>query len=301
MPRTLSQRGLQAFRLTVVTGGVSAAATAMNISQPAASRLLRDLEAEIGFDLFLRVKGRLQPSAEGLAFFEEVQRSFVGLDRLLTAARDIGRGRKSTITVGAMPAVTAALLPRLVRLFMQSQPGATMALRAGTSTRISQLVLSGACDLALVSVAVPRKGLVFEREYSLPCLCVLPVDHRLCACPEIGIDDLRDERLIRHAAADSLIGMQVDLLLEQHGVSICDSVEVEISSVISDLVLEGLGIGIVDAITAASHVAKGGVARPFRPFIKFGVGVVRLVNSVPNAAQRAFLAACDACMADTST
>lgn len=271
------------------------AATPVRVGPPV-SRLLRDLD--IGFDLFTRIKGRLPPSPGGLLFFEEVRHSFVGLDRIMTTARDIGRGRKTTITIGAMPTVTTALPPRLIRLYMQAQPGATVALRTGTSARIAQLVLTGACDLALVSIAVPRKGLIFKRKYSLPCLCILPAGHPLGARKQIEIGDLRNERLIRHVTADSLIGMQVAVLLEQHGVPTSENVEADISSVISDLVIEGLGIGIVDTITAAEHVAKGGIARPFRPVIQFGLGVVRLANCELSAPQAAFLGVCDRCMAD---
>ena len=82
MARSLGQRGLQAFRSTMLTGSVSAAAGSMNLSQPAVSRLLKDLEQTVGFRLFDRIQGRLRPTPEALLLFEEVQRSFIGLDRI---------------------------------------------------------------------------------------------------------------------------------------------------------------------------------------------------------------------------
>src|SRR3712207_770227 len=107
MPRSLSQRSLQAFRLTVLTGSVSAAAETMGRTQPAVSRLLKELEEDVGFRLFDRVKGRLQPTSEARLFFEEVQRSFIGLDRIASIAGEIRRGRRGTLAIASLPAAAS--------------------------------------------------------------------------------------------------------------------------------------------------------------------------------------------------
>lgn len=265
MARQLSQRGLQAFRMVMLTGGSSAAAATMNLSQPAVSRLLRDLELGTGLELFARVKGRLVPTQEGKLFFEEVQRAFIGHERLLAAAREIGTGRRRTLVVGSLPAVAATLLPRMVRAHAEAAPGGSVRLFVGTSERVSQLVMTRDCDLGIVSVAVPRAGLRFEREYRMPCLCILPASHRLARHAAVEIGDLHGERLVRLSPGETLIGMQMEALLEQHGVQLDQPVEATQSILVSGLVRQGLGVGVVDALTAAEHVAAGGVALPFRP------------------------------------
>lgn len=298
MARQLSQRGLQAFRMVMLTGGSTAAAATMNLSQPAVSRLLRDLEADTGLELFARVKGRLVPTQEGKLFFEEVQRAFVGHDRLLAAAREIGAGRHGALVIGSLPAVAATLLPRLVRAHVERAPSTAIRLHVATSQRVSQLVMTRDCDLGIVSVAVPRAGLRFEREYRLPCLCILPAGHRLAAREVVGIADLAHERLVRMPPGETLIGMQMEALLEQHAIPLAEPIETTQSILVSALVREGLGVGVVDALTAAEHVAAGGVALPFRPEVGFGFGIVTLDGVPATAPQSAFLAACDACLAD---
>jgi DNA-binding transcriptional LysR family regulator len=296
MARQLSQRGLQAFRMVMLTGGSTPAAATMNLSQPAVSRLLRDLEADTGLELFARVRGRLVPTQEGRLFFEEVQRAFIGHDRLLAAAREIGAGRRGALVVGCLPAVGATLLPRLVRAHMAAAPGGAVRLHVGTSERVSQWVMTRDCDLGIVSVAVPRAGLRFEREYRMPCLCILPAGHRLCGRAAVEIADLQGERLVRLSPGETLIGMQMEALLEQHGVELAEPVEATQSILVSGLVREGLGLGVVDALTAAAHVAAGGVALPFRPEISFGFGIVSLDGAALGAPQASFLAGCDACL-----
>ena len=297
MARQLSQRGLQAFRMVMLTGSSSAAAATMNLSQPAVSRLLRDLELGAGLELFARVKGRLVPTQAGKLFFEEVQRAFVGHDRLLAAAREIGAGRRSTLVVGSLPAVASTLLPRLVGAHMAAAPGGSVRLHVANSERVSQMVMTRDCDLGIVSVAVPRAGLRFEREYRLPCLCILPAGHRLAQRTAVEIGDLAGERLVRLSPSETLIGMQMEALLEQHGVTLAEQIEAAQSILVSGLVREGLGVGVVDALTAAAHVTSGGVALPFRPAVSFGFGIVSLDGVALSGPQAAFLAGCDMCLA----
>src|SRR3546814_2005723 len=79
-------RQIEAFRTVIACGTTTRAAEILRISQPAISRLLADLERTTKLKLFDRGKGRIRPTAEGLAFYDEVQRAFIGLERLSFAA-----------------------------------------------------------------------------------------------------------------------------------------------------------------------------------------------------------------------
>ena len=83
----IKQRQIEAFRAVMTAGGVSAAAAFLNVSQPAVSRLIRDLEAQIGVALFERRSGgRLQPTRDALILFREVERYFISLDQITQTA-----------------------------------------------------------------------------------------------------------------------------------------------------------------------------------------------------------------------
>lgn len=68
----------------MTTPNLTEAALLLNTSQPTISRELARLEHLLQFKLFDRVKGRLRPTAQGLRFFEEVERSYYGLERIKT-------------------------------------------------------------------------------------------------------------------------------------------------------------------------------------------------------------------------
>lgn len=110
----LSQRGLEAFQAVVELGSLTRAARALGVSQPAVSRLLRELEARTGLTLFVRRANRLVPTEAGLTLVAEVERSFVGLAAIEAAARRLAQGRRRRLVVAAMPALATTLLPDLV-------------------------------------------------------------------------------------------------------------------------------------------------------------------------------------------
>jgi DNA-binding transcriptional LysR family regulator len=85
----MNYRQLEAFRATMRSGSVTAAAKALFISQPSVSRLLRELEHSLGIRLFFHQKGKFSPTREAELLFEEAERSFVGLKAIRKAADQI--------------------------------------------------------------------------------------------------------------------------------------------------------------------------------------------------------------------
>ncbi len=299
----LSQRGLHAFRLTVLTGSVSAAAATMGRSQPAVSRLLKELEDSTGFRLFDRVRGRLVPTTEGRLLFEEVQRAFIGLDRIGAAVGEIRNGRRGTLTVAALPAVANALLPGAIARFARERPGTVVALQALLSTAVVQAVLSGEAHLGFASAGPAMTGLRVERQYHVGCMCILPPGHRLAQAAVVEAADLHGEPLVGISATTRL-GRQVEALLDSTGVDRLTRAETPLTHLASAMVLQGVGIAVVDSLTAAGHVQAGGVARPFRaaPVAGQRIGmefaIIRLADGALTPAQTQLIAVVEAILDD---
>ncbi len=75
-------RQIKAFRSLIMTDTSVGTARKLNFTQPAISRLIADLEADLGFSLFNRISGRLNPTTAGLCFHKSVEENFLGLERL---------------------------------------------------------------------------------------------------------------------------------------------------------------------------------------------------------------------------
>lgn len=95
-------RHIEIFHAVMTAGSLTEAAHLLHTSQPTVSRELARFEKVIGLKLFERIRGRLHPTVQGLRLFEEVQRSWYGLDRIVSAAKSarVSPGR----TVYCLPA-----------------------------------------------------------------------------------------------------------------------------------------------------------------------------------------------------
>ena len=293
MPRPPSQRGLQAFRHTVLTGSVTGAAAVLGRTQPAVSRLLKELEADIGFALFERVKGRMAPTPEGRLFFEELQRAFAGFERIASVAAEIRQGRRGTLRIAAMPAAAAHFLPRVVSRFTGANPGTAVALQVLPSTDVARLVQTQDCDLGVVEGALSPPALATERRYAIPCAVVMPAGHPLAARRRLGLRDLAGEDFVALSPHGSSIGLQLEALLAREGVECRTRAETHLTPIVSALVLEGVGIGVVDLLATEAHTACGGVARPLAAEVTLEIRLVRTAASPPPAMLLALIRLCD--------
>lgn len=99
----LSIRQLQTFREIMRSGSVSAASRVLGRSQPSVSAMLANLEAELGFDLFERRKGRLIPKPEAHFFFEETQEILDRINRSTQTMREIGDLDRGQLKIASLP------------------------------------------------------------------------------------------------------------------------------------------------------------------------------------------------------
>ncbi len=265
----MNLRQLEAFRAVMVTGSISLAASSLNLSQPAVSKLISDLEHAIGFRLFVRSRGSslvITPEAE--AFHHEVERSFAGIEALKRAAREIKEMTSGTIRVAALPALAVSYLPRVVRAFRAAHPGVTVQLQTRSSSTVRQWVSNQQFDIGLATPAAQISGVQSEPFLKCPGACVLPPGHRLAAKRAISPEDLRGEPFISLALEDPT-RRRVDRVFEDAGVDRNIVVETQYAMTICGLVLEGVGCSILNPITSADFAMRGLVVRPFEPLIEF--------------------------------
>src|SRR5262245_10941276 len=101
MPQ-LNPRQIEAFRALMLTGSATSAARMIYVTQPAVSRLVRDPQQTLGLKLFERRGTRLMPTSEALSLYAEVERSFVGLDRIQQAADELRTRRAGVLRIAAL-------------------------------------------------------------------------------------------------------------------------------------------------------------------------------------------------------
>lgn len=258
-------RQVEAFRAVMRSGGVTAAAAMLNVSQPSVSRLIADLEQDVGFPLFDRRRGRLHPTQQGLALYDAVRRSFQGLDLLDQAARRIRAHPVGTIRVAALSNLAAAVLPPVIAEFARDYPDLRVTVESLGQRAIEDRVFLGQADMGLGVATEPREGVraapLVEAEY----VCVLPPEHRLAARPSISASDLEGERFVGPMHEADALWFGVDRVLEAEAVVVRRSLETQHSFAAYAFVAAGLGVMVAEPFSAPMFHRLGVQLRRFRP------------------------------------
>jgi DNA-binding transcriptional LysR family regulator len=293
MARPPTTRALNAFRQTVLSGSATDAATALGRTQPAVSRLLRELEADVGFALFKRVKGRLILTAEGRYFFEELQRSFLGFERVAAIAAEIRQGRRGSLRVAAMPAAAASFLPDALAHFTRAFPGTALELRVHSSAEVARLVQAQECDLGILEGSLAPPAPMLTRRHSVRCAVVAPPQSPLRRKRMVTLRELDGQPLVALSPERSALGAQLAALMGRRGIAPRSTASTQLTATVSALVLQGMGLGVVDEPTAVRHIAQGGVARLLDAPLTMQLRLIQAPGSASSEAMRHLISQCE--------
>lgn len=277
----INSRQVEAFRAMMLTGSVTEAARLMAVTQPAASRLLRDLQSLLKMELFERRGTGLVPTAAATALYTEVARSFVGLERIAAAAEEIRGRRTGTLRVAAMPALANGYLPRLAGHFLKERPNLNLAFFGVISPIVVDWVTNNQCDVGFAEVPIAHSGLPNLRLPALARVAVLPAGHPLEAKQVIEPRDLEGETFVSLSAGSTGRHL-IDQAFNRGDIRRVQRIETNLSEIMCGMVSSGLGIGICDPFTAQEFATRGIVVRPFVPRIDFEFAAVFPVQRSPS-------------------
>lgn len=268
MRRRINHRQLEAFQAIVDSGTVTAAAERLYITQPAVTRLIRDLEHFLGFDLFERRGGRLLPTVEARVLHEEVQRSFTGLDRIVQTAKDIQAMNVGSLRIAAMPALALGFLPRVIAKFSAVHPNLEISLQIRSSTKVMEWLASQQLDIGFAAVQQVHAAVEQELLLEVPFVAVLPAGHPLERKSELCPADFAGERFISQGQ-EMGVRSRIDAIFADAGIERRVLIDTQLSLAICNMVAEGIGLSLVEPITAAAFLDRGVVVRPFLPRFPF--------------------------------
>jgi DNA-binding transcriptional LysR family regulator len=276
---SMSLRHIEAFKAVMENGTVKRAAEAMHISQPAVSKLLQSFEHAAGFKVFDRTQGRLSPTAEGLTLYRDVERVFAGADEIRRAAEEIRAMRRGTLSVGAMPALSAGFVQRVAFAFLQGRPEVKLEIRVAQRVKLIDSVASGKLDIALCNSTHEHPEIETELLSRQAAVCLLPPLHPLTRRDEIFARDLKNENFVSWSEG-TLTRVRVDALFDKMGIERRFGFSASTAPAICAFVATGLGVALTHPLYVG--IADSTVAvRPFKPRLELD-----LLMAFPKRASR---------------
>lgn len=277
-------------------GTVTRAAERLGLSQPAVSRLVAMLEAELGFAVFDRTRKRLVPSERGRQFLDEAQAALRSLARLSVLAGELRKGKRGLLRVGTIPSLAYGLITRAVALHARSAPDIAIEIEQQPRERLIMELQAGRIDIGLCALPVAGARLRVETVLEATALCFLRTDHRLAHADAVTPSDLCSEPLILGVEA-AVLRQRLDDAFQQAGASQHVVATTDSTPLIAALVQEGTGIAVSHALPWHA-LPRDVTTRPFRPAIPFTYVIVTQANENQPIATRSFCSALHDAAAD---
>jgi len=265
-------RHLKSFQAVADHLNFHRAAAEVNVSQPALSRHIAQLEAELGRALFLRDRKKVELTAAGRHLYRRVGTVLDGVEELVRETREVGEGKRGALAVGYTEAAMSSFLPALLKSLRDALPEVSLQLRQEHSEQLVREVGMGRVDLAFTSLPTHDPGLrgtlVFKEEIGI----VLPDNHRLAKQKQLALKDLRQERFILFPyKANPSLYMELLGSCRTAGFAPREIEEADTRILAVNMVAAGLGVSFLGE-HLAHYCGVGTVFRPLkqpRPMMRF--------------------------------
>ncbi len=285
----LTYRQIEAFRAVMISGTTSGAADILCVSQPAVSRLLSDFEATVDVPMFERQKKRLVPTPEAHMFYAEVERAFISLEKLKRAADELRELHLGSLRIASMPAASLEFVPFAVKRFSEDNPGVSLSFQIRSTQQVADLVASQQFDVGIVS-AVPHMdmSITVEPLADSRLVCVLPAGHPLGEKDVIRPEDLEGEFFIS-MGTDQSLRHKIDSVFDSAGVNRKLLVDTQLSYGACGFIQAGMGVSLVDPLSALHYQKLGIQVRPFEPRIGYRYNLIYPAHRTQSGLAKAFV------------
>ena len=225
---------------------ISATAESLYTSQPGVSKQIRQLEDELGVQIFERNGRQLtRITPAGKAIIELADRALIEVDTIKEAALEFSDSTRGKLSVAASHTQARYALPPVINRFVTKYPRVAIQLHQGTPLQIAELAMEGKVDLAIATEALEH----FEDLVMLPCYrwhraVVVPKGHPLCETNPLTL-----EAISKHSLATYVFGFtgrsQLDSAFKEHGLEPKIAFTATDADIIKTYVRAGIGVGII--------------------------------------------------------
>lgn len=262
----MNLKALRLFRLTVLHGSLSAAAQAANLSQPAASRLIAALEAELKLSLFERTHQKLLLTLEGERFYREAEHILNGVEEIPVIAGEIRQQTVETLRIITSAPIGATLLPSAVARLRATCSDLNCKIDIGSRFDVERQVGSRRYNLGLLSLPVENAivELAVEPLLKARTQVLMPSDHPLASASVVAVEALIEQPFVT-LKPQQIWRQRLERLFDGIGHKPRIALEVGSTQLVPRFVEAGFGLGLLDRACCGASLGSGTVMRPVAP------------------------------------
>ncbi|MFN8650273.1 MAG: LysR substrate-binding domain-containing protein [Gemmatimonadales bacterium] len=252
----LSFRQLQVLLEVTKQGTMSRTAANLHVTPPAISMIIRDLEEELGVQLFDREGRKLTLSAAGKVFLVHARKLLGTLKEAEDAIARFKRLEEGLLTIGIV-STAKYFVPQLLARFRQAAPGVELRLRvAGNREALVELMIAGEADLTIMGRPPQTLAARAEVFAAHPLVFVAPAGHELLARRGLTVRDLEGYRfIVREPGSGTRAAMEQ--YFAEHGFTPQITMDTSSNETIKQAVMAGMGLSFLSRHTMGLELRSG--------------------------------------------
>jgi DNA-binding transcriptional LysR family regulator len=187
---------LRYFQTVAKTLHFRRAATLLNVSQPPLSKSIKTLEDELGTQLFLRSKRRVELTPAGEVLLKRCERIFQELEDTKTEVKRYSRGEKGTIRIGCEDGTTFSVLPPVLQTFKRRYPAISCSVVTQSVAQQITGLSTGDLDAGIVPLPIEHRDLELIKLQSCSLVAAFAEHLPLAAKGALQLKDLRHQPVV---------------------------------------------------------------------------------------------------------
>lgn len=262
----LSVRYMEVLRAVLSQGGMTAAAGHLGLTQPAVSRIVAQIERQVGVKLFVKEGRNIAPTPEAIELGQRIDDVFDKVDVVRRLGRILRNGGGRRIRIAVTPPLAASFLPRPLTQMRKRFPDTVVVVKMREMGSVETPSIDKDFDISIAYNITRTLDVVSHTLCDAPVVCYLPSAHRLASLPALGPDDLHGEEILSFNIG-SRLGVPLEEAFAAAGRKWQPQLQTGNSFMGVPLVRAGAGIAVADPFLWNREPLDGVVIRPFLPRI----------------------------------
>lgn len=296
VPLRVRLRHIEVFEAVMKTGSVSAAATLINVSQPAVTKTLQHAESQLGFKLFRRIKGRLYPTPEATVLYREVGKVSSAIETVRTLARNLKSGDQGHIRIAATPVLAQELVPIAIHRFRTENAGITCAMETNHWKEVFEAILTNSVDIGFAATPPDHPAIQQYPVHRGEMVAAFPRS-QAPRRERVALKELADYDFISLMESVNPVSISLRKACEAAQLNLKTVIQVQTNHVALWFVAQGAGVAVIDQYTAVKAPRERVALRRLNPAMKFDITVLFAKDRPPSVYTEKFItyfvAACD--------
>ncbi|MFT3732957.1 MAG: LysR family transcriptional regulator [Hyphomicrobium sp.] len=221
-------RHLKFFVAVAEEGSLTTAAQKrLHTAQPSLSRQIRDLEYEVGTELFSRSVKGVELTPAGRAFLDHARLALAQVEAAVSAARRASEPARTSFALGFLTGMEMEWLPQAMRILRDELPNIDVTVSSQYSPDLADALMRGKLDLAFMRRETGMPDLEYRLVLCEPIMVVMPSDHRLAKKKSVTAKEIAKEPFIHMSGTAPVFRQVIDDFFAKHGFSVKTDLKID--------------------------------------------------------------------------